>query len=102
MTVVQFTRFRVREDQTASLLAASRTALESKPTQNAGLRQVLLVRVDGGDWLDIAFWDDDGTADDSESQTLPRTRKELFGRIEELLGEESGQVIFDSSSDSPL
>jgi len=95
MTVAQFTRFRIGEDQVASMLAASRTALDSNVTTNTELQRVLLVRLDGGDWLDIALWADDSTADDAGSLPLPRSREELFSHIEELLGEESGLVIID-------
>jgi hypothetical protein len=93
--IVQFIRFNLPADQETPILDAQRVSTDECRASHPELREVLLVRLEGGDWLDIALWD-------SETQTSilndaefppPDARRDFFDQIDQLLGQETGQLV---------
>jgi hypothetical protein len=101
MTFVQFTRFGMPEGRRATLLAARRESLATCRAAHPELRGVFLVRLEGGDWLDIAIW---AGHNDSGRQTAPfpppGARAQFFEQIDELIGEESGLMVAEAPDSS--
>ncbi len=56
MSIVQFTRFRVTAGREAAVLAARHASLRACQGSEPELRAAYLIRLPGGEWLDIAVW----------------------------------------------
>ena len=56
MSIVQFTRFRVTVGREAAVLAARHASLRACQGSEPELRGAYLIRLPGGDWLDIVMW----------------------------------------------
>jgi hypothetical protein len=93
MVLVVFTRFRLVAGDDSALLEKRRASLEACRAANPGLVQVLLVRMDGSEWLDVAFWHDGSGGEGAP--TLPPTdaRIDFFDSDVEFLGEDVGTLV---------
>lgn len=101
MRIVQFTRFSLPDGQEQSFLAARAASVESCRVAYPQLRDVLLVRLEGGEWLDVAVWEPDAVDDDAaDGGRFPPAdaRNDFFARIDLLLGEECGLVVGHSAT----
>jgi hypothetical protein len=101
MRIVQFTRFFLPDSQEQSMLAARAVSVESCREAFPDLRDVLLVRMEGGEWLDIAVWERHalgGEPGSTEGFPPSEARDDFFSRIDQLIGEECGLVIADSAT----
>jgi len=56
MSIVQFTRFRLTAGREAAVLAARHASLRACQGSEPELRGAYLIRLPGGEWLDIAVW----------------------------------------------
>jgi hypothetical protein len=98
--IVQFTRFSLPDTLELSMLAVRAASVESCRTAYPQLLDVLLVRLEGGEWLDVAVWDLDprGGKPDSPGVFPPvAARDGFFARIDQVLGEEFGQLVAHST-----
>jgi hypothetical protein len=101
--IVQFTRFSLPDTLEPSMLAVRAAAVESCRAAYPQLRDVLLVRLEGGEWLDVAVWEGDpgGGEPDGPAVFPPlAARDDFFERIDQLLGEECGQLVAHSAKSS--
>jgi hypothetical protein len=97
MKIVQFTRFQVQSDQEAPMLAAQMASTDACRAQHRDLRDVLLIRLDSGDWLDVAVWasNETGSPAVQADKTGPpeSARDDFFGQVEGLVGQERGVIV---------
>jgi hypothetical protein len=101
MYLVDFTRFRVREDDQEPLLQAHR-AWRAECSASDRFRGGLLVALEDGEWLDVAIWRRDTKAFSS----LGGARRELVDQIDwaetEILGRETGVLAADPTFPTSL
>jgi hypothetical protein len=95
MTVVQFTRFRPLDEHESDLLAIRRSSLERCRAEHPEFREALLVRLENGDWLDVALWEVQDAGGGTPPTPLVQARNDFFERIDDLLGEELGTLVAD-------
>jgi hypothetical protein len=82
------------------MLAAREVSVESRRVAYPQLRDVLLVRLEGGEWLDIVVWERDLAASGQGSiDGFPpfETRDDYFAGVDQLLGEEFGLLVAHSA-----
>jgi hypothetical protein len=93
MTTVELTRFCTRPDQAAALLAARPRMLADFRADRPGFLDAQLVRLPGGQWLDIVWWRSpaDFTASRAKGANLPGV-KAFFDAIGELVSSEEGEL----------
>lgn len=96
MTIVQFTRFRVAADRETALLETRRASLRACRGGEPEFRNAYLIRLDGDEWLDIAVWAGQPGAEAFDA-SLPASRSDFFGQIDELLGEECGILVHEEA-----
>ena len=96
MSIVQFTRFRVTADREPAVLAARQACLRACRGSEPELRGAYLVRLDDGEWLDIAVWGGQPGAEAFDDPAQAASRAAFYGQIEELVGEESGILVEDT------
>jgi hypothetical protein len=102
MTIVQFTRFRVAARREPDVFAARLASLRACRDAEPRLRGAYLVRLADGEWLDIAVWSGEPGAGCFDDPGQVASRREFYGQIDELLGEECGTlVIEETGSPSP-
>lgn len=92
MAIVQFTRFRVAAHRETDLLETWQAALLACYGGRPELLNAYLIRVADHEWLDIAIWDGQPAAEAFEA-SLPASRPDFFGQVDELLGEECGILV---------
>jgi hypothetical protein len=98
---VQFFRFHVPEGFETALVELRQASLESCGATYPGLRGAFLVRLENGDWLDIAVWDaSDGEQGGTEFYPPVEARAEFFAEVDGLLGDETGVLIASSMGPS--
>jgi hypothetical protein len=93
MTTVELTRFRVRPEQAAELLAARPGMLTDFAADRAGFLGARLVRLPGDEWLDIVEWatpEDFATSRD-KGANLPGIAR-FFAAIDSLVTAEEGTL----------
>lgn len=90
-TTVELTRFRVAQNKTEALLAARPAMLADFHADRAGFLDARLVRLPGGEWLDIVQWrsPEDFAASRAKGANLPGIAA-FFAAIGELVGTEEG------------
>ena len=101
MSIVQFTRFRVAPDRKAAVLAARQSALRACQGSEPVLRAAYLVRLDDGEWLDIAVWDSRPGNEAFDDPVQAASRAVFYERLDELLGEECGILVEDTFTQLP-
>jgi len=95
MSIVQFTRFRVAADREQDMQAARLAALRACHGSEPELRGAYLIRLGDNEWLDIAMWAGQPTADAFDDPARAASRSIFYDQIDELLGEESGTLVDD-------
>ena len=98
MSFVHFTRFRVPAGREGDVLAARQASLRACHGSEPELRGAYLIRLDGGEWLDITMWDGQPGAEAFDDPAQAASRTMFYGQIDELLGEESGVLVEDAGS----
>ncbi|MQY09832.1 antibiotic biosynthesis monooxygenase family protein [Actinomadura macrotermitis] len=93
MTTVELTRFTVAPEQTEALLAARPRMLADFRADRAGFLGAELVRLPGGEWLDIVRWrtPEDFAASRAKGANLPGIGA-FFAAIGSLVSAEEGTV----------
>jgi hypothetical protein len=94
MTIVQFTRFRVAAHRETALLETRQASLRACRGMQPELRNAYLIRLADHEWLDIAVWAGQPGAEAFDA-SLPASRPDFFGQIDELLGEECGILVHE-------
>jgi hypothetical protein len=92
--VVELARFKVDAESEAEFLAARPAMVEAVLTRVPGLREISLVRLDDGTWVDLVVWSSRGAADRGAriAGALPEARRWL-GQVAEDLSMDLGDVI---------
>ncbi|GAA4521654.1 MULTISPECIES: antibiotic biosynthesis monooxygenase [Nonomuraea] len=92
-TTVELTRFRVAPERTGELLAARPGMLAGFRTGRTGFLGARLVRLPGGEWLDIVEWRSpaDLAASRAKGGDLPGIRA-FFDLIDDLVSTEEGEL----------
>jgi hypothetical protein len=93
MAIVQFTRFRVPPEREPAVLAARRASLQACREADPELCGAYLVRLDDGEWLDIAIWAAQPGTEVFDDPRQAAARTGFYGQIDELLGEECGILV---------
>ena len=98
MALIQFTRFGIAESKVPSMLDTWRASLDSSRVAYPALREALLIKLEGGNWLDITVWESP-TSSIGRSEIPPvDARAHFFEQIDELFGEESGHLaVYDGA-----
>jgi quinol monooxygenase YgiN len=93
-TVVELTRFRVREERVDALLAARRPMLEDFRADRDGFIDARLIRLDNEEWLDVVTWrsSEDFAASRAKGPNRPGIRA-FFDAIDALVSAEEGQLV---------
>ncbi|HXK33906.1 MAG TPA: antibiotic biosynthesis monooxygenase [Dehalococcoidia bacterium] len=55
--IIELARFKVREGEEAAFLARRPAMLEAARKHLPGLLRIELVKLDGGEWIDVVVWD---------------------------------------------
>ena len=93
MTIVQFTRFRTTPQREPIVLKARQASLRACRGAQPELRAAYLIRLDDGEWLDIAVWAGRPGAEAFDDPAQAASRAAFYDQIDELLGEESGILV---------
>jgi hypothetical protein len=96
MSIVQFTRFRVTTEREPAVLEARQASLRACHGFEPELRRAYLVRLDDGEWLDIAVWAAQPGTEALADPARAASRTAFYGQIDELLGEECGILVEDA------
>ena len=91
MTTVELTRFRVAPERAAELLSARPAMLADFRADRVGFLDARLIRLPGGEWLDIVFWA--GPEDFAASRVKGANRPGIaafFGAVAEVVSSEEG------------
>jgi quinol monooxygenase YgiN len=93
MATIELTRFRVRPERAAALLAARPRMLADFRADRSGFLGAQLVRLPDDQWLDIVSWrsSDDFAASRAKGANLPGI-KAFFDAIDELVSAEDGEL----------
>jgi quinol monooxygenase YgiN len=96
MTTVELTRFRVAPQRTEEMLAARPAMLAGFRADRHGFLDARLVRLPGGEWLNIVTWQspEDFAASRAKGANLPEIRA-FFDTIDALVGSEEGTLADD-------
>jgi hypothetical protein len=91
MTTVELTRFRVESDREEDLLRARPAMLADFRADRDGFLDARLVRLPGGEWLDIVTWrgPEDYAASRAKGANLPGISA-FFSAIAEVVSAEEG------------
>ncbi len=100
MSIVQFTRFRVTAGREAAVLAARHASLRACQGSEPELRGAYLIRLPGGEWLDIAMWAGRPGIEVFDDPAQAASRAAFYGQIDELLGEECGILVEAEDEDA--
>ncbi|MEV8376665.1 antibiotic biosynthesis monooxygenase [Kribbella sp. NPDC056861] len=94
MSTIELTRFKVADDKEAELLAARPEMLADFAADRAGFVAAQLVRLPGGEWLDIVEWEtpEDFAASREKGGNLPGIAR-FFAAIESLVSAEEGTLV---------
>jgi hypothetical protein len=96
MSIVQFTRFRVTAGREPAVLEARQASLRACQGSEPELRRAYLVRLDDGEWLDIAVWAAQPGTETLADPAQAASRTAFYRQIDELLGEECGILVEDA------
>lgn len=99
-TTIELTRFRVRPEKEAQLLAARPGMLDAFRRDRSGFLDAQLVRLPQQEWLDIVSWRsaEDFAASRGKGANHPEIAA-FFEAIEELLSSDQGTLLeFDPRS----
>ena len=93
MTTIELTRFRVRPEHEAALLAARPGMLADFAEDREGFVDARLVRLPAGEWLDIVTWEReaDFAASREKGANLPGIAA-FFAAIDSLVAAEEGTL----------
>ncbi|GAA2681361.1 MULTISPECIES: antibiotic biosynthesis monooxygenase [Nonomuraea] len=96
-TTVELTRFTVAQDRTEAMLAARPGMLADFRADREGFLGARLVRLPGGEWLDVVEWRsaDDFAASRRKGANLPGIAA-FFATIAELVSAEEGVLADDA------
>jgi hypothetical protein len=91
---IELTRFRVRPEMEQALLAARPGMLDEFRRDRGGFVDAQLVRLSGGEWLDIVAWrsPEDFAASRAKGANGPPI-KVFFDLIDELVSSEEGELM---------
>jgi hypothetical protein len=94
MWTIELTRFRVRPEMEQPLLAARHGMLDEFRRDRVGFIDAQLIRLSGGEWLDIVSWrsPEDFAASRAKGANSPRI-KAFFDLIAELVSSEEGELV---------
>jgi hypothetical protein len=94
MTMIELTRFRVSEELADELLAARPGMLQDFAADRVGFGGAQLVRLPGGEWLDVVEWatPEDFAASRAKGANLPGIAR-FFAAIAELVSAEEGTRV---------
>jgi len=92
--MLQFTRFRLAAQRERAVLAARLAALRACRGCEPELQAAYLIRLAGGDWLDIAVWAGQPRPGAFDDPGRPVARGTFFAQIDQLLGEECGILVY--------
>lgn len=98
---MQFTRFRVPPGREPAVLAARRASLQACRGTEPGLCGAYLIRLDDGEWLDIAMWAAQPGSDVFDDPRQAAARAAFYGQIDELVGEECGILVHQGADPDP-
>src|SRR5215469_9757451 len=98
MSIVQFTRFRVTAGREPAVLKARQASLRACHGCEPELRRAYLVRLEDGEWLDIAVWAGPSDTEAFDDPGQAASRAAFYGQIDELVGEECGVLVEDAAS----
>ena len=101
MSIVHFTRFRVTAGREPAVLEARQASLRACQGSEPELRRAYLVRLDDGEWLDIAVWAGQPGTGALADPAQAACRTAFYGQIDELLGEECGILVEDGGPPPP-
>jgi hypothetical protein len=93
MTIVQFTRFRTTPQREPAVLAARQASLRACRGAEPELRGAYLIRLGGGEWLDIVVWAGQPDSEAFDDPARAASRAAFYDQIDELLGEECGILV---------
>ncbi|WP_448810707.1 antibiotic biosynthesis monooxygenase [Agromyces bauzanensis] len=93
MTTIELTRFRVRPEQEAALIAARPGMLSDFAADRDGFLDARLVRLAGGEWLDVVTWErpEHLAASREKGANLPGIAA-FFAAIDALVAAEEGTL----------
>ncbi|MEU4390265.1 antibiotic biosynthesis monooxygenase [Kribbella sp. NPDC023855] len=93
MSTIELTRFKVSEDKADELLAARPGMLADFAADRTGFVGAQLVRLPGGEWLDIVEWEtpEDLAASREKGANLPGIAR-FFAAIDSLVTAEEGTL----------
>ncbi len=94
MTTIELTRFRVAPEREDDLLRARPAMLTDFRADRAGFLDARLVRLPGGEWLDIVTWrsQEDFAASRAKGANLPGIGA-FFDAIAEVVSAEEGTAV---------
>jgi heme-degrading monooxygenase HmoA len=92
--VIELARFNVDPESEAEFLATRPAMVAAVQEQVPGLRQISLVRLDDGSWVDVVVWSSRDAANRGAriASALPEARRWL-GHVAEDVSMDLGQVI---------
>lgn len=93
MSIVQFTRFRVAARREPAVLEARRASLRACDGSEPELRRAYLIRLEDGEWLDIAVWAGEPETEVFDDPARAASRAAFYDQLDELVGEETGIVV---------
>ncbi|WP_433014821.1 antibiotic biosynthesis monooxygenase family protein [Kribbella sp. CA-294648] len=93
MSTIELTRFKVSEDKADELVAARPGMLADFAADRKGFVGAQLVRLPGGEWLDIVEWEtpEDFAASREKGGNLPGIAR-FFAAIDSLITAEEGTL----------
>lgn len=93
MSTIELTRFKVSEDMADELVAARPGMLADFAADRTGFVAAQLVRLPGGEWLDIVEWEtsEDFAASREKGGNLPGIAR-FFAAIDSLVTAEEGTL----------
>ena len=101
--VVELARFKVDLESESEFLATRPAMVEAVLEKVPGLREISLVRLDDGTWIDVVTWRSRAAADQGAklAAALPEARRWLE-QVSEDVSMNLGQVIDRSSATQPV
>jgi hypothetical protein len=89
----QFLRFQSPPGGEGRLVQSHTAAVESCRASYPAFRAAFLVRLEDGDWLDIAFWDSSEDGDGKPWYPPLEARADFVSNLDGLLGDETGLLV---------
>jgi heme-degrading monooxygenase HmoA len=92
--VVEFARFKVATESESDFLAARPAMVAAVLERVPGLRDISLIRLDDGTWVDLVIWSSRDAADQGAkiAASLPEARRWL-GHVSQDVSMDLGEVI---------